>query len=303
MYIASFSGTQRHVRRRVLPSSSPIAKGITWQWEGDTPGAWIDFDVDVAEYIEDCFHKRLMLIDLSTSPFRLPYHLDILQMIQKRIHTGRVRKIQRTFTKVSYPSDTSGQQSGVKRQLGGPSTRVSSKRTRLPAIPNSTSVPVQLLAPMSNISPSFNQNIRQGGTNTIFNPFTVTGPPSTNTVPITTVSMATSMYQSQGPLTRRRYQQSQTGHAVSMTTGPSRTTVVSTGLSNLFLPSNNPQSLQGSTTVPSVQYSGGPMPNFQSAMFQHTLPNGLVGGNMYSAPPSFNFQAIPSTSGGHIQPG
>ena len=115
-----FAGTQRAIRRSIYPTNSPIAHGITWQWEADVAGKWHDFDIEVATYLEDCLNKNNHQVDLMAK-FGLPYHIDLKNMTQMRIHTGRVRKIQKTFTSMSYPYDTNSgtvsvSQNGLKRK-------------------------------------------------------------------------------------------------------------------------------------------------------------------------------------------
>ena len=119
--ILFFVGTTRAVRRTLYPSTSPVAHGITWQWEADVAGKWNDFDLDVASYLEECMNKNVLQVDLNSSKFMLPYYIDLKNLTQTRLHTGRVRKIRRTFTTTSYPFDTnsgnaSSSQNGMKRK-------------------------------------------------------------------------------------------------------------------------------------------------------------------------------------------
>ena len=102
----------------MYPPTSPIARGITWQWESDILGRWNDFDVNVATHLEENMNKNNTFVDLTTSVFNLPYQIDLKQMTQTRVNTGRTRKIRRNFTSVSYSTDTgqSSVQNGVKRK-------------------------------------------------------------------------------------------------------------------------------------------------------------------------------------------
>lgn len=197
------------MRRRVIPSSSPLAKGITWQWEGDVAGAWNDFDIDVAEYIDDCFLKNQKLIDLTNSQFHLPYVLDLSQMTQTRIHTGRVRKIQRVFTLTSYPTDPAGLsvQTGVKRQRDTSQTaNIMLRRTRVASVFGGSGV-----STATSVTSSFQTSAASSGTHSNIVPLfshslstNATGPgvSNTNVGP----SLHSNFHHSHGPLTRRRYQ-------------------------------------------------------------------------------------------------
>lgn len=201
------------MRRRVIPSSSPLAKGITWQWEGDVAGAWNDFDIDVAEYIDDCFIKKQKLVDLTISQFHLPYLLDLSQMTQTRIHTGRVRKIQRVFTSTSYPTDPAGLSvhTGVKRQRDTLQTaQTVLKRTRAAAVSGGSGI-----STASSVISSLQTSAASSGTQSNMVPHfssslstSAAGPgvSNTNVGP----SLLPNFLHSHGPLTRRRYQ-----HAVS----------------------------------------------------------------------------------------
>lgn len=135
------------MRRTIVPSSSPIAKGIIWQWEGDIPGTWCDFDLEVIEYLDTCFLQgQQIVLDLSVSKFRLPYYIDLGKMTQTRIHTGRVRKIQRVFSSMNYPTDSSSAPSGSKRQSTA-SSQSGSKKTRSSAVLTSSSIPSATFPP------------------------------------------------------------------------------------------------------------------------------------------------------------
>lgn len=115
------AGTQRAIRRTVYPSSSPVAHGVTWQWEADIPGRWNDFDIDISTHLEECWNKNISTVDL-TGKFGVPYHIDLKNKTQTRIDTGRTRKIRQTFTATSYPLNTNSgnavpsTQNGLKRK-------------------------------------------------------------------------------------------------------------------------------------------------------------------------------------------
>lgn len=282
------TGTQRPVRRRVLPSHSPIARGITWQWEGDIPGSWNDFDVDVAEFIDDCYLKKQTMIDLKSSKFALPYVIDLSKMTQTRTHTGRVRKVQRVFTKTSYPSDQGGNmQTGTKRPNNASAT-LPVKKAKLA---NSTNN-IQNSALSSSVSslPHFSSNSNPHNfsftVNPLFNTLHHPGGSSTG----------------QGPITRRQYQNFQ---AQSSATSGSVGATNLQNLSNSFSPSLNPaQPPNFQFGGPGLQMGSGQGPNFgiHSGVYSSTMirpPNtGMLShtGFMFSPMAS-------SSSGAHTLPG
>lgn len=94
----------------VFPVSCPVAKGVVWQWEGDSIGDWHSYSIDVAGVLEDAYSLGLKFLDLSKSPVVQPYHIDLQKMQQKRIETGNVRMIRREKLSSHYPlSDRSAQ--------------------------------------------------------------------------------------------------------------------------------------------------------------------------------------------------
>ncbi|KAL3856849.1 hypothetical protein ACJMK2_011560 [Sinanodonta woodiana] len=100
------TGTFRKVKRNVYPPNTPVAQGIFWQWEGDIPGCWQDYDVELGTYIEDCYAKGHKCFNLQNAVFRFPYQIDFVKMQQIRIETGRCRQIRRIqYPGGSYPTD------------------------------------------------------------------------------------------------------------------------------------------------------------------------------------------------------
>lgn len=191
------------MRRTVQPSSSPLAKGITWQWEGDALGSWCDFDIEIINYLDECFVKGQTFVDLSKSKFFLPYHIDLKAMTQTRIETGRVRNIQRVFTSVSYPKDTSmsgTSSAGVKRQPGGNTGKTATtKRSRSSTATSAGSGTGSVSATAVSVSNMFNSYVSQQ-TNSLF-PTNSSLVPASNTGPQQLPTPALH----QGPVTRRRY--------------------------------------------------------------------------------------------------
>ena len=292
--IFTFSGTQRPVRRTVLPSSSPLAKGITWQWEGDALGSWCDFDIEIINFLDECFVKGQKLIDLSKSKFFLPYHIDLNAMTQKRIETGRVRNIQRTFTSVSYPKESSLQtSSSMKRQSSQSAGKssMSAKKSRSSTVPaaavGATTTTTVSTVPIMTVSNSVNMIPHSAHSNPmslnahIPNPFNLGH---------------------QGPLTRRRYIQSQSAlsqHNQSNSLVPPSNQSIPVTMPSTF------SSLQShSTSVPQTGTSFMTFSNFQSGMFGNQGSN-----NVGITPPVFGGSHMPSFSyhqtntGNSSQPG
>ena len=89
------SGSVRHVRRSVYPSTHPVAKGIRWQWSGDQHGCWHDYDFEVAAVLEDELQKGTPTIDLSTKFPMMQYKVDLHVMEQYKLNTGFVRSVKR----------------------------------------------------------------------------------------------------------------------------------------------------------------------------------------------------------------
>ena len=78
---------------------------MVWQWEGDTQGQWHNYDLQVSIVIEDYFSQNaanLGHLDLSKTPMKLPYILDLKNMTQKRIETGRIRNLRREVLSAQY---------------------------------------------------------------------------------------------------------------------------------------------------------------------------------------------------------
>ncbi|KAH3885099.1 hypothetical protein DPMN_009088 [Dreissena polymorpha] len=113
-------GTQRPVRRTLLSSMSALGQGCIWQWEGDQPGTWNDFDVEQSEYIETCFRTNSRSQVDFQKKFRLPYIIDLAAQTQTRTHTGRVRTIRRWFLTSQYPTEVQQLSSGVKTRSMSP---------------------------------------------------------------------------------------------------------------------------------------------------------------------------------------
>ena len=196
----------------MYPATSPVARGVTWQWEADVLGKWNDFDIDVATHLEENMNKNVTFVDLTTSMFHLPYHIDLNQMTQTRVNTGRTRKIRQAFTSMSYPPDTG--QSGASAQNGVKRKTVINKAASLK---KSKTVSSSASATPGFVPP--HQNLPHNGI--IFPNFPSTQgsnsqPPSlqggNSQMPVTGS-------QQQGPLTRNKYQQVMTGFSSQTPTG------------------------------------------------------------------------------------
>ena len=180
-----------------------MAKGITWQWEGDILGRWNDFDVDVIECLEDCFSRGQTFIDLTLTPMCLPYHIDLSKMTQTRVNTGRVRKIQRVFTSSSYPLDlsTSGGTSSSNKRAMAPSNNVLVKRPKT----SSSSINSASAATSATSFSSLSLTV-PSSTSAVFgqqSSFTHQSVSANNS--ISAPSSVIQFGQGQGPLTRSRY--------------------------------------------------------------------------------------------------
>ncbi|KAL4224215.1 putative E3 ubiquitin-protein ligase dtx2 [Mactra antiquata] len=292
------TGKQRPVRRTVLPSSSPLAKGITWQWEGDVLGSWCDFDIEIIEYLENCFTKGQLVIDLLKSKFMLPYLIDLKSMTQKRVETGRLRNIQRVFLSTSYPMDSSSTSSGTKRSSTGGSSSHKKSRTSVTASTSgltqssSISVSSSVISSSTVVSPpGFTSSVPAGfsmSASNLYNPI-VNGLNSTSMMPGSHISTH------RGPLTRRRYNQTVSSisqlqpqpHGASLSTQPcslpSTSFSVNAAHNSLSSATSSPFTFvnihhsRGAghqshhNNVP--MFGGGPMFGFQPAGSSMTLPN------------------------------
>ncbi|KAK3083968.1 hypothetical protein FSP39_006082 [Pinctada imbricata] len=119
------TGTARPIRRQLYPDTSPPGKGVVWQWQGDQPGQWHNYDLKVSMMIEDYFSQNtssLGSLDLSKTSLKLPYILDLRNMTQKRIETGRVRQLRREVLNSQYTmmsaANASGQSAGTSQTQG-----------------------------------------------------------------------------------------------------------------------------------------------------------------------------------------
>ncbi len=90
-----FSGTQRQVRRTIYPPGSAPAAGVLWQWSGDAPNQWNSYDLEVANLLEDANTKNLQSVDLSQTPSKFPYIINLRMMSQTRHGSGYVRNVRR----------------------------------------------------------------------------------------------------------------------------------------------------------------------------------------------------------------
>lgn len=99
---AENTGEQLNVRRQFYSPSSPLGKGIKWEFAGNSMNQWIRYDIDVQCIIEDAWANGNNKIDLSTSYSHLPYVIDFCSMIQIRKPSGPINPIRRT-TQPLYP--------------------------------------------------------------------------------------------------------------------------------------------------------------------------------------------------------
>lgn len=113
------SGTNRAIRRKTYGGDTSVAQGISWQWEGDIPGQWHWYDVDIATELEKAHQTGQTSINLSA--YQLPYTVNFMTMSQTRHHYGTLRKIQRLILPMKYPSVPS-----ATLALGGSSSSSSS---------------------------------------------------------------------------------------------------------------------------------------------------------------------------------
>ncbi|XP_052802499.1 E3 ubiquitin-protein ligase DTX1-like [Mya arenaria] len=303
------TGTQRAMRRSIVPSTSPIAKGITWQWEGDVPGSWCHFDLEVAEYLDECFVKNpRVFIDLRSTKFRLPYHIDLANMTQTRIHTGRVRKLQRVFTSRNYPLDGPQVVTAVKRQSTSPGPSSSGqKRTRSstttssvfgqnPNPVNMGTVPASSVTQLNSViqSNSINNSQTSPFVSVSSSPNFQFGTTGTS-APFSFLPSLNSSVHHQGPITRRRHLLTQ-----GLTFGQGNPQMMPQASSNSY---PNPAGVNpfsqthAATSQPSVSMPGGPLIGHGVPMFGH----GQVGSSGQSGPvPGFPSMAMGYTRSGSL---
>ncbi|CAL1537068.1 unnamed protein product [Lymnaea stagnalis] len=102
------TGKCRQIKRQVHPPNSALANNTIWEYEGDHPGQWFMYDSETLELINDAFLK----FNQGASPvfdlIRLPYRIDLNNLIQIRINTGTKRNIRRRVLNQSYSADTTG---------------------------------------------------------------------------------------------------------------------------------------------------------------------------------------------------
>lgn len=77
-----------------------------WQWEGDNPGTWHTYDMDISGVLENAFSQGQTTVDLSALPFCLPYKICLNTMSQIRLETKRRRMIRRELLPMPYPPDS-----------------------------------------------------------------------------------------------------------------------------------------------------------------------------------------------------
>lgn len=93
---------QLNVRRQFYSPSSPLGKGIKWEFAGNLMSQWHLYDIDVQCIIEDGWANGNNKIDLSTTYSHLPYVIDFCSMIQIKKPSGPINPIRRT-TQPLYP--------------------------------------------------------------------------------------------------------------------------------------------------------------------------------------------------------
>ena len=102
--ICEFSEEVNSVRRMLYPRSSPAGQGIRWDWLGDRPSEWNDFDMSGQMAIESAYASGLQTVDLSLRCLHLPYIINFCNMTQVRRDTGFVRSIRRQTHQATYPA-------------------------------------------------------------------------------------------------------------------------------------------------------------------------------------------------------
>jgi hypothetical protein len=65
-----------------LYAGSAIAvQSIKWEYEGDTSGQWVPYDIDISACFEEAFSCGQQMLDLN-SLFQLPYSIHFTTMQQ-----------------------------------------------------------------------------------------------------------------------------------------------------------------------------------------------------------------------------
>lgn len=94
-------GKFRAIRRAVYPATSPVGRGVTWQWE--EKGKWYNFDIDVCTYIDECRSRNIFDVSLL-QVFDIMWRIDLKTMTKIGDCTGRTFRVREAFLPMPYPS-------------------------------------------------------------------------------------------------------------------------------------------------------------------------------------------------------
>ena len=97
-------GTARQIRRETMSGSTLLANGIIWEWANDYGSGWNQYTQEISQFLESQMKAGVNMLDLSTTPYGLPYTIDLKTMTQRRNHTGTKRAIRRSNLSVPYTS-------------------------------------------------------------------------------------------------------------------------------------------------------------------------------------------------------
>ena len=80
------AGTSRPVRRVIYPANSPPAQQVMWEFEGDHPGHWVPYDMEISACLEQAQLAGQQMLDMNTL-FQLPYSIHFTTMQQVSWHS------------------------------------------------------------------------------------------------------------------------------------------------------------------------------------------------------------------------
>ncbi|XP_041096813.1 probable E3 ubiquitin-protein ligase DTX2 isoform X2 [Polyodon spathula] len=93
------TGKMRCVRKTLLPQSSGVARGVTWEWANDQ-GSWTPYEINVCMLLENSYQSRQQGVDLGQLGYN--YLVDLTALAQVNKATSFRRQVRRQVS-APYP--------------------------------------------------------------------------------------------------------------------------------------------------------------------------------------------------------
>ncbi|XP_005111923.2 E3 ubiquitin-protein ligase DTX4 [Aplysia californica] len=136
------TGTEVPVQRTVEESNSALSQGMVWQVEGDPSQGWLTYDLSSMQILEDLYRSMVNtvgvmhsgMVDLRMTTVKQPYLIDVEDMKQINMETGKPRCIRRCSLTQFYPRvSVTNLATSVHTAVSGPSrVKLKAKRRAAP---------------------------------------------------------------------------------------------------------------------------------------------------------------------------